>query len=265
MNNASPFPKVRRLWLGGLLLCSAVLHAESNSIEAVEKAAGEWVKARAETSRIQNEWSTQRQLLESTVNGLNERAQTLETRRDYLQAKTAKDRDELAKLEAATSVAAAGMQATEAKLKALDARLLQLRPSLPPRLSAALELPFKSLTSTELTTGERMQMTMTVLNRCTQFNRGINSEEELLSPGGEMNTQLLEVIYWGMSHGYALDRTKDKAWFGSPGTAGWQWESLPDGAKRVAELIAIYQGKGEPVFVEVPGRLKSPSSDSAKN
>ena len=262
--NKPPLKKVRWLWLVALL-CGGSLRAEPNPIEAVEKAAGEWVRARAETSRIQIEWSSQCQLLESTVNGLTERAQALESRRDYLQAKTAKDRGDLAKLETANNAAAAGMQATEAQLKAIDARLVQLRSSLPPRLSAALELPFRSLTSTELTLSERMQVTMTVLNRCTQFNRGINSEEELLNPGGEKSTQLLEVIYWGLSHGYALDRPKDKAWFGTPGQAGWEWQPVPEGAKRVAELIAIYQSKGEPVFVEVPARVKNPSPDSSKN
>ena len=110
-----------------------------------------------------------------------------------------------------------------------------------------------------------MQLTMTVLNRCTQFNRSINFEEELLNPGGDKNAQLLEVIYWGLSHGYALDRAKGGAWFGSPGAAGWQWEPVTDGAKPVAELIAIYQSKGEPVFVEVPARLKNASSASLKN
>ena len=262
--NVSPFPNHYRLWLAALL-GAVTLHAETNPIESVEKAAGDWVKVRAETSRIQIEWTTQRQLLESTVNGLTERAQTLEAKRDFLQIKTAKDRDEFAKLESANNASAAGMQATEAQLKAMGVRLLQLRPFLPPRLSAALALPYKTLAETDLKVSERLQATMTVLNRCTQFNRSINFEEELLNPGGDKNAQLLEVIYWGLSHGYALDRAKGGAWFGSPGAAGWQWESVPDGAKPVAALIAIYQSKGEPEFVEVPARLKNAPSDSFKN
>ncbi len=78
------------------------------------------------------------------------------------------------------------------------------------------------------------------------------------------NPQMLEVIYWGLSHGYALDRTSGKAWFGSPGSGNWQWEPIPDGAKAVAQLIAIYDGKDEPRFIEAPARLKNSSAESSK-
>ena len=241
------------------------LSAEPNSLEDVEKSAGDWLKVRAETARLETEWNTQRQLLDSLVHGLEERAQSLETRRDYLQAKTAKDREDLASVEAANRAAASRMESVEEQLKGLSPRLLQLRASLPSRLSDALVLPYKTLATPDLSMSERMQVTMTLLNRCTQFNRGITSDEELLTLGGEQTPQLLEVIYWGLSHGYALDRAKGKAWFGSPGATGWQWEPLNDGVKSVGELIAINRGKGEPVFTEAPARLKSPAPGPAKN
>ena len=253
------------LWPGLMaMLGAAALPAETNSIENLEKAAADWVKVRAESTRLQVEWSSQHQLLESMVNGLNERAQSLETNWDYLQAKTAKERDDISRLETANQSAAAGLAATEAQLKAIDAKLVQLRPALPPRLSAALELPFKSLAAADLTVGERMQLTLTVLNRCAQFNRAVASDEELLNPDGEKDARLLEVIYWGLSHGYALDRARGLAWFGSPGPAGWRWEPAPDAAKRVAEVIAISRGKSEPLFVEVPARLGRPATGTAK-
>ena len=259
---ASPLPNFQRLWLVALL-CAMPLHAESNSIEAVEKAAGEWVKARAETSRLHAEWNGQRQLLESMVNGLTERAQTLEAKRDYLQGKTAKDRDELAQLASANKAATEAVQAMETQLKAVDARLLQLRPSLPPRLTEALDLAYRSLAANDPTVSERMQATMTVLNRCTQFNRSITCEEAVLDPDGAGKPQLLEVIYWGLSHAYALDRATGRTWLGSPGPGGWRWEPLPEGSKPVAQLIAVYRSKAEPDFVTVPARLKSTAAETS--
>ena len=231
--------------------------AEPDPVESVEKAAGEWVKVRAETARLTTEWAQQQQLLESMVNGLTERAKNLEEKRAYLEAKTAKDREEIAKLTAENQASTTTMTGIDTHLQELDARLLQLRPALPPRLSAALDLPYRSLAGKELAVGERMQLSMTILNRCIQFNRGITSEEEVLNPTGAGNGQLLDVIYWGLSHAYALDRSTGATWFGSPGPAGWQWEPLPDGAKPVGRLIAIYHGKGEPDFVAIPARLKS--------
>ncbi len=261
--NVSLLRNNHHLLLLALLGACSLRGAESDPVEAVEQAATQWVKTRAETSRLATEWTQQQQLLESMVNGLTERAKNLEDKRDYLEAKTAKDRDEVAKLVAANQASTATMETIEAHLQALDAKLLQLRPSLPPRLSAALDLPYRSLAAKELTVSERMQLSMTVLNRCIQFNRGVTCEEEVLNPAGTGNAQLLDVIYWGLSHAYALDRSSGNTWFGSPGPAGWQWEPLPDGAKHVGQLIAIYRGKGEPDFVAIPARLKSAALEPA--
>jgi hypothetical protein len=248
--------------LGAIGLVAAPI-AEPDPVEEVGKAATEWVKTRMETARLETEWSTQRQLLESMVGGLTERAQTLEAKRDYVQAKTAKDREELAAFDAANKAAIADLQVTEEKLKAMSDRLKQLRPALPPRLSAALEMPFRSLSADGLNASERMQLCMTVLNRCTQFNRSITCEEEILDLGDGKAPRLLEVVYWGLGYGYALDRASDAAWLGSPGPQGWRWESRPDAAKPVARLIAIYHEKSDPDFVTVPARVVHVTAESS--
>jgi hypothetical protein len=104
-----------------------------------------------------------------------------------------------------------------------------------------------------------MQLVMTILNRCAQFNRVVTSGEDVLSIEGEPGPKSLEVIYWGLSHGYALDEKAGKAWYGSPGPKGWQWEPLADGARPVSKLIAIYGDRADPDFVAVPARLGQPS------
>ena len=249
------FRRVHHHWLLALL-GTVPLCAEPSPLELVGKSAEDWLKVRAETARLETEWSSQKQLLDSLVHGLEERAQSLEVKRDYLRAKTAKDREDIAALEASNQTASVGLSAVEEELKAVSPRLLQLRASLPPRLSEALEMSYKSLAAAELTLSERMQLTMTVLNRCLQFNRSIICEDQILTLGTEGQARQMEVIYWGLSHGYALDRVAGKVWLGSPGPAGWQWEPIPEAADRVAKLIAIYRGKGEPEFIEVPVSTK---------
>ena len=245
-----------RAWGGlSLIVLPLALVADPDPIEAVGKSAGEWVKTRAETVRLQSEWAAQRELLESTVHAVEERASNVEARRDELKARTAHEREELDTTEARNRAMAAAFQVTEARLKSLDEKLLRLRPSLPPRLATALELPYRSLAGAELPLGERMQLTMTVLNRCVQFNRVVTHGEEVIKLPGETAARSLEVIYWGLSHGYALDRTAGRAWLGAPGPQGWQWEARPDATKSVAELIAIADDKIEPEFVSVPAQL----------
>ena len=75
---------------------------------------------------------------------------------------------------------------------------------------------------------------------------------------GEPQGRMFEVMYWGLSHGYAIDRTAGRAFFGSPGPKGWTWEPDPALAPRVARLIAIYRDKADPVVIEVPARITDP-------
>lgn len=235
----------------------------ADSIESVEKAATDWVKTRAETARLQSDWASQQELLESTVNALTERAQAVEEKRDSVKAKTAKDRNEIEAAQKNLQTAAARMQAADAHLSELRDRLVRLRPSLPPRLSEGLELAYRSLAATDLGPSERMQATMTVVNRCTQFNRAITCSEEVLAIEGEPGPRRYEVIYWGLSHGYALDRAAGRVWLGSPGPQSWRWEAHAEAARQVISLINVCKDKAEPEFTAVPARLVHPSAQSA--
>jgi Protein of unknown function (DUF3450) len=252
----------RRIWLIGLLLVP--LHADTDPLEVGEKAASEWIKVRLETDRLENAWMSERPLLESTINGLKERADALEDKRDHVKAKTAKDREEIATMQEKNQAAGDDLHAAEERLQALSLKLNELRPVLPPRLSDALELSYRSLASPGLASGERMRLSMTMLGRIMQFNRTVTYGDEVLTVDGEQGARSLEVIYWGLSHGYALDRTAGKAWYGSPGPQGWQWESHPDAARPVAALMAIYNDKADPDFVEVPASLSHSAGEDAR-
>ena len=147
----------------------------------------------------------------------------------------------------------------------LVAKVVEMRPSLPPRLSEALELPYRSLANAGLAPGERMQLAMTVLNRCALFNRTVTCGDEVLTISGEQGAKSLEVIYWGLSHAYALDRAAGKAWYGAPGARGWQWDPSPAAVRPVVNLMAVYNDKADPDFVAVPAVLGQAVAENLKN
>lgn len=224
----------------------------ADTLETVEKSAGEWVKLRVETTRLETAWKEEHTLVESMVAALNERAVAAEEKRDLVKARTAKEREELDGLRAKIEAEGNDGRAFEARLKDLTHKLVALRPTLPPRLSEALEMSFRSLDNPALPPGERMQFAMNVLNRCTQFNRSINVGEDVLSLEGMTSTKSLQVIYWGLSHGYAVDRAAHKVWFGTSRDGGWRWEQKPEALEHVLRLIAIATDKADPDFVVVP-------------
>lgn len=240
----------------GCATIPTLLAAETEEpAQSVDKAAREWIAVRTETVRVETEWSREHALLESTVNALKERAARLEEKRDNLKARTADTRGELEQLEARKHDESEAIQQADVRLQKLVARLVAMRASLPPRLSAALEMPYRSLSSSEAGASERMQYALAVLNRCAQFNRSVSCENEIVTIGGAAKS--LEVIYWGLSHGYALDRSAGKAWLGSAVAGRWQWEPLDNAAAEVARLIDISRDQANPDFVMVPARVAS--------
>jgi hypothetical protein len=232
-------------------------------LDDVQKAATEWAQVRAETVRIESDWAWQQSLMRSTLDVLQERVRQLEEQRSALEVKTAGARRETDDLVARRQALAAAASEAARQLQALDERLGRMRPWLPPRLSAALELPFRSLARADLPLAERMQHTTTILNRCVHFNRTVaKGEEMLVPPGGE--AKLMEVVYWGLTHGYALDRAAGVAYVGAPAEQGWGWTPAPELAKAVARLIAVAADKTEPEFVAVPVQVSEPAALNPK-
>lgn len=252
-------PNLPRLLAATAMWCASVVHgAPADPVDTLARLSLEWVKTRAETARIETDWASQHERLNSTVKAFEEQARELEAKRDLLKSKTAKDRSELEQQEVENQRLAAQLKGLERHLKSLGEQLAKLRPRLPPRLSQALELPLLSLADPDLPVAERMAHTMTVFNRCVQFNRTITLGEEIVAAPGEATPKLLQTVYWGLSHGYAYDKAARKAWFGAPGTDGWQWTVCAESEAAIRELIGTFDEKAEPKYVPVPaaaGRL----------
>ncbi len=241
-----------------------VIAAHGSDVESVQKSAIEWARIRAETTRLKSDWQWQRQLMVSTNAALADRARKLATQRDDLKAKTSGDRTDLDELAQKNSAAAQSIARAEDHLKTMTAKLVEIRPMLPPRLSQALELPFRSLANPALSPGERMLYVTTILNRCEQFNKAISYGDEAVSLPGEADRKLLNVIYWGLGEGYALDLVTGEAYVGRPGTTGWTWQENAAAAKALTTVIAINQEKADPNFVELPVQLAHPAATTAR-
>lgn len=239
------------------------IHA-ADALDDLGKTESEWVSLRVETARLETAWREEHGLVASTLAALKERAVQAEERRDLARAKTAKDREELAQLRTRTQSSAADVKACDEHFRVLAAKLTTLRRSFPPRLSDALEMSFRSLANPNLAPAERIQLVANVLNRCTQFNHLISVGQDVVELPGETTPKSLDVVYWGLSHGYAIDRSTRKAWLGTPASGDWRWTPAPDAFDGVDKLISIAADKADPAFVTVPGPVVKMASESAR-
>jgi hypothetical protein len=256
--------KIRHRFLVALLLCALLAPARGASpLDDVQKTVTEWVRVRAETAKIEDDWNWQQMLMQSTLDALEERTRQLEAQRTELEALTAGERRDTAELMARQQALKDARAQAENHLRLLGERLARMRAWLPPRLSAALELPYRSLSNPDADAGERMRYAMVILNRCAQFNRTVNVDEEMITAAnGEK--RLMEVVYWGLSHGYALDRSGNEAYLGAPAESSWAWTALPGMAPQVARLINASLDKAEPEFVVLPAQAIPPAALNPK-
>jgi hypothetical protein len=223
-------------------------------LETAQRTAIEWVKLREETARLENEWAQERDLMQATIPALEARWRMLEEKRKLTEEQTATARREVDDEGAKARALAASLEKSKERLQQASAALLQMRPSLPPRLSRALELPFASLADEALSPAERMRTVITVLDRCAQFNGAITLSEEALVVDGA-GEKVMEVLYWGLARAYAVDRAGKTAYVGRPSDKRWIWEAQPEAVEKISAAMAVYRDQMEPRFLTLPVKM----------
>ncbi len=245
-----------------MLVLAGSVHADAP--DANEALVRDWIKTRMEVARLKSDWAYGQRLMATTLHQLDERADDLEKQLADRKAKRADEAKDLEALRAKKTDALASETQVNAAVAGIASQVLALRPTLPPRLSDALDVAYSSLGRADLSAADQMQLSMSILNRCIQFDHTITCGEEVISPNGEARAKMLEVIYWGLSQGYAVDRPAHHAWRGSVQAGHWTWQALPDGAAEIAQLVDICNDKAEPVFVAVAAQVKkSPTATAA--
>jgi len=239
-----------------LSLALPILSADESAPSAVSvrELVDQWAQLRQETVQLEEDWEWKRGIIENNTHALQERQETIRKEVALIEATSSSELRQLDELQDKATDAQTSLNEMSEALETVSAQLLELRPQLPPRLSRALELPFLSLGDDALPPGERMQLVITVFNRCAEFNKSVQlSQEPVVVDSGE--EIMLEVLYWGLAQAYALDRQAGTAYRGFPENGTWVWVSEPGIAGKVAQAIDIFNEDQDPSFVTLPVHL----------
>ncbi len=159
-----------RLITIGLGSLSLGLTAFANPLTDIQESAAKWSEIRSETSRLQSDSVAERSVLNSSISGLNIEADQLELEQKAMASEAQKHTEEIDRLTARNQANDAAIAQTVERLASLSGELIALRPALPPRLSNALDLPYRSIAQADMEPADRMRYTMAILNRCQQFD-----------------------------------------------------------------------------------------------
>lgn len=225
-----------------------------DSIQAVQESTRKWTEIRLETVRLQEDWAWEKDILNNTKDALTQQLQTVTAQKTLIESETALTRNKLAKAKLENEHLKSVLIVTEEHAQEMIDRLKQLRPKLPPRLSSALNLAYESLNDPQISLGEKQQLIVTICNRCTQFNSLVTYSEEAIDPN-ESDPRVLQVIYLGLSQGYALDRSNNTVFYGHPDGDEWQWVEDRSLTDSITQLIDVFKEEADPAIISVPATI----------
>ncbi|RME91656.1 MAG: DUF3450 family protein [Verrucomicrobia bacterium] len=241
-------------WPGGL---------RAGEVTEAEQYLRQWVQTKQLISRTRTDWEAERETLQQTLAMLQSEREALESER----AKVGQDRTQLAeerrRVEEKTADLQAALDLLGRQLGPIEDRLRQLTPTLPEPLRRSVEPLLARLgqknaaaspkggTAEAFSPIQRLQAVVTLLNEIEKFNATVTLNSEL-RPGPEGGQIKVQVLYFGLGRAWYVGASGQVAGVGTPGKEGWQWESRPELAASIRQLIAIYEEKQPAVLVALP-------------
>lgn len=248
-----PIAAAKRLcWRRMAIFVATTLPLAATSLDDVQNAAAEWARLRSETTRLETDWASERTLLEASIENLTLEADQLERERNADIAENRTNQETLTRLTADNAARTEAITTATAQLDQLTRDLQALRPALPPRLSSALDLAYRSLGTPDIPPADRLRHAVAILNRCQEFDQAFVLAEEALPLAPGQEPRLLEILYLGLAQACALDRTADEAYLGRPVDGTWQWTQVSGLAAEASRLIAVRRDELPPEFVSLP-------------
>ncbi len=240
-----------------LLPFSAIPMLGIEAMDSIHESARKWIDIRLETSQLQTDWLWQKNLLGSMQEALEFKVSQFEEREALLVAQMATEKQKVEQTREQVKQLREELATLEEHNQQMIEKLQSLKMFLPSTLSDSLELAFSSLSDPALSTGEKMQLVVTILNRCTQFNDKITYGEVIAPSSTEEKEHVLCVLYWGLSHAYALDQETGDTYLGKPVEKGWNWIPSPGLESEVRRLIDIFNEESDPDLVKAPVHINT--------
>ena len=228
--------------------------ADKASVAGLESLTAQWVALQMETAGEQRDWNEQRDQLTREIALLEAEADHLADAMSAMRRESAVITDQRVNLiaeqralrHAATEMVPLLTEAEEA-LRSMAARV-------PPALRQALNdggrlLP--GVAADRLSVGQRLQQVAGTLESFGTLTRSIHTVREVLNDTSGQRREM-DVIYLGLTRGYAVAPDNRWAAVGRPGPSGWQWSHAPDLAATIRHAIDIAQENHAAELVLLP-------------
>ena len=219
----------------------------------------QWIELEQRIATEQNDWLADKEVMEASRTvlqreqvALKSRLEANELAQSLFHQRLKSLEQELATQNEARALLTRGLEKEEARIRMILDRLPEpLRERLAPlqlRLGPGPD-------DQPVSVSERVQTVISMLSAIDQFNGTVTLTHHLRT--NEVGVEKdVEVLYWGLAMGYAVDRTGQQGWLSLPSPDGWNWQEAHDAAPRIRELIEIHKRKRSPGLVSLPAILQ---------
>ena len=229
-----------------------------SSLSGARSTLEKWVETRQLISKTKADWQSDKELLEQTKNLFERELHSVReqmTRLSTNNVQVAKERMEAETLKLASTES---LERTRQFASEMEGQLKKLIPQLPQPLQEILKPSINRLptdSNTRMTSAERLQVIVGMLNELDKFNSGVSifSEKRKDTHGQEI---AVETVYVGLGAAYFVNASGDFAGTGTPGKTGWEWSTQPQLAASVREVIQIYKNERPARFIPLPVAIR---------
>ncbi|MEM8868335.1 MAG: DUF3450 family protein [Verrucomicrobiota bacterium] len=219
----------------------------------------QWVETRQIISKEQSDWRVEKSILEDTKMLLSSELERIEKElTDLEETATAADEDRT-ELAAEKETLSSASNVVESNIGALETKVKAIVKTLPEPLVDKLKPLIRRLPedseNTKLSLGERVQNIVGILSQADKFNGTVTQTSESREIDGGKTVEV-RTLYWGLATAYYVDASGEYSGIGYPTEDGWEWPKVEGAGEAIIQLIEVYEGTGDIVFVEAPARIK---------
>lgn len=244
------------------LLVTGILNADNNTenIENTRATIEKWVETQRVISKEKHDLALAKEMLNERISLVEREIESLKgkiTEAEKSIDEADKKRSEMLKenerFKNASDSLGSSLLSLESGTKAMLTRLPgPIRDRVKPLSQRLPENP--EAEDIKLSTAERFQNVIGILNEVDKFNREITVTSEVR----ELEDSSVEVaaLYVGIGQAYYANSDRTIAGVGSTSDDGWVWERNIDSAAQISDAISILNNEKVASFVQVPVEIK---------
>jgi len=242
----------------GLALGAWWAAAAPPGVDGIKSQVREWVTLRGEIGRVRGDWVEEEQLLVAEQRLLVRRADDLRGQLDESEREKADAVAAMGQAKADCMTADESLSGLLDAVRHAEAHMRSCRRRLPPLLQDQLTASFAALELSDADgeprrVAERLQVVAALYAELQRLAKGVHTGKMLMTDAAG-DTREMEVLFVGLTVGYAVSLDNTRAASGRPAARDWTWQWDAALAPAVRDALALARRDRAPALVTLPMR-----------